>query len=106
MDYELSFYLADESMREELDNASERLKKLLTTPKGTMPLDREYGVDYSEIIDLPPPLANNTYVVEAAEAINKYEPKFALDSIEFDADESEAGQFRAKVILTRNDEYE
>ena len=103
---ELSFVFADGSSSGNVDEVVKRINKLLTTPKGTMPLDREYGVDYSEIIDLPPPIAQNTYVVEAAEAINKYEPGFALESIEFDADESEAGQFRGVVTLTLNDDIE
>ena len=38
---------------EELKEIESRLKLLLTTPKGTMPMDRNYGIDFEAIIDKP-----------------------------------------------------
>ena len=83
-----------------------RLGKLFSTPKGTMPMNREYGIDFSETIDMPPPLAKNTFVVAAAEAMEEYEPEFAIDSVEFDDDDNETGQLRGVVTLVPNSDGE
>ena len=44
------------------EKVKERLTKLLTTPTGTMPFARDYGVDYSAV-DMPTIAAENSYSV-------------------------------------------
>lgn len=63
----------------------ERLTKLLTTPKGTMPFARNYGVDYGAI-DMPTIAAENSYSVAMMEAVDEYENEVTVDSVEFTND--------------------
>lgn len=102
----LKIVFGEELSSEEKAAAIRRLEKLFTTPKGTMPMARNYGIDFSEIIDLPPPVAKNTYVVAAAEAIDEYEPEFDIDGIDFNEIDNETGQLRDIVTLVPSSDDE
>lgn len=67
------------------EKIKERLTKLLTTPKGTMPFARNYGVDYGAI-DMPAIAAENSYSVAMMEAVDEYENEVTVDSVEFTND--------------------
>lgn len=73
-------------------------RTLLTIPKGTCPLDRDKGVDYS-IIGKPLPVAKSAYTIQAIELIDKYEPRATVEEILFNVVD---GSLVPKVVLTYN----
>jgi phage baseplate assembly protein W len=106
MDNSLKIVFGEEVSENQKAEAVHRLGKLFSTPKGTMPMNRGYGVDFSDTVDTPPPVARNTFVVAAAEAVEEYEPEFDVDSIDFDVNDSETGQLRNVVTLVPSSDDE
>ena len=58
---------------------------IITTVKGTIPLDRNFGIDGSAI-DLPMPQAQAKMTNEIFQAIKQYEPRATIESISFSGD--------------------
>ena len=106
MENKLKIVFGEEISETQKAEAVHRLGKLFSTPKGTMPMNREYGIDFSETVDMPPPVAKNTFVVAAAEAVEKYEPEFDVESVDFDTDDSESGQLRDIITLVPSEDEE
>lgn len=59
---------------------------ILCTPKGSLPLDREFGTDQS-YVDKPPGVARTMLVAEVKEAM-ELEPRVELVDLSFDHSES------------------
>ena len=57
----------------------------MTTPKYSIPLDREFGFDTS-VIDRPIHVAKAQLTNEMFRQIRRYEPRAVVESIQFDAD--------------------
>ncbi|MCB2186935.1 MAG: GPW/gp25 family protein [Deltaproteobacteria bacterium] len=53
---------------------------IITTPKGTVPLNRDFGLDW-DLVDLPQPRAQALMAVEISRQIAKYEPRAQVISI-------------------------
>ena len=73
-----------------------RLTTLFTTPKGTVPLNREYGFDFSTV-DRPPYQAKAMYTAEAVRVIRKFEPSVKSAEIQFES--AAPGKLRPKVVI-------
>ena len=73
---------------------------LLTLIKGTIPMNREIGLE-SEIVDLPMYEAQNRYTVSAMELIEKFETRVTVDEISFEVYE-QTGKMIPKVVVTYN----
>lgn len=83
------------------DNATEReiirnVQTILTTPVGTCPLYRDFGIDTS-VLDNPMDVAQNFYAVEVIDAIERYEPRVQVREVTFTPDMS--GKLTAKVVI-------
>lgn len=65
----------------------EAVKTLLTTIKGTVPFDREMGIDIS-VLDLPFQAAKNLLLNEYRRNIQKYVSNANIESISFQANEN------------------
>lgn len=83
------------------DNALEReiirnVQTILTTPVGTCPLYRDFGIDAS-VLDQPMDVAKNLYAVAVLEAVEKYEPRVQVQEVSFIPDVS--GRLKAKVVI-------
>lgn len=76
----------------------ERLKTLLSTPKGTVCYDRKFGIDLS-VLDLPLPIAQVKYLAECVEAIRRYEPEVSVKDTIFYHDGALNGQLMMKVVI-------
>ena len=63
----------------------QNVKTICTTPKYSVPLDREFGID-GTALDRPTPKAMALIRAELAQAIRKYEPRCKVKRIDFDAD--------------------
>ena len=67
---------------EEIKAVEGRLRLLLTTPKGTMPMNRNYGIDFGEVLDKPMDVAQNCYATEVFKAVEAYEETVIVSSVE------------------------
>ena len=67
---------------EEIKAVEDRLRLLLTTPKGTMPMNRNYGIDFGEVLDKPMDVAQNCYATEVFKAVEAYEETVIVSSVE------------------------
>lgn len=71
--------LAPKNEREEI---YQNIATILKTIKGTVPLDRDFGVDGS-YIDLPMPMAKGQWQAEIIDAIERDEPRVRVLSVDF-----------------------
>jgi hypothetical protein len=84
------------------DDALEReiirnVQTILTTPLGTCPLYREFGLDISAL-DNPLDVAQNLYAVEVMETVESWEPRVKVQEVKFTPDVS--GRLTAKVVIS------
>ncbi|MDR1705734.1 MAG: GPW/gp25 family protein [Clostridiales bacterium] len=63
----------------------QNVRTLLTTRKGTQPLDREFGLSFS-FLDDPTPVATAAIQNEVIQAVRKYEPRAVIKAVRFDND--------------------
>ena len=87
----------DISPKNEVTEILQNVRTILATTKGTIPLDREFGIDGS-VIDMPTMRAQAYLTNEIFQAIRRYEPRVSIDNITFDGDIS--GKLIPKVVIT------
>lgn len=75
----------------------ENLKILYTTPKGSVPFDRMFGVDIS-LLDEPIPIAKGKLIVEYTQITRLYEPRASVGEVIFLEDIS-TGKLVPKVVI-------
>lgn len=68
-----------------VESVLQAIKIILTTPKGTVPMYREFGVDMS-FLDMPIPGAEQRARLEIREAIERWEPRATVKEITFSRD--------------------
>ena len=73
---------------------------LLSCVKGSIPMNREIGMD-PEIISMPPYIARNRYTVSAIELIDTFEPRASVEEVIF-VESGVSGNIVPKVVLTYN----
>lgn len=84
----------DEALRREIER---NINTILSTPKGTCPLYRDFGVDI-ETLDVPTAIAQNMLTVAIIDAIEEWEPRAKVKDVFVDADTE--GKMTAKVVIT------
>lgn len=94
-DIEISFEYGTgtETERREIER---NIKAILSTPMGTCPLYRDFGLDFSTI-DVPAPVAQNMLTVEIIDAIEKWEPRASVMDVSVKAGAD--GEMLAKVVI-------
>lgn len=83
------------------DVASEvmqNVRTLLSTFKGTVPLDRKFGIS-GDVMDLPPGRAMAKLQIEILEAIQDYEPRAEVAEIGFGTSAAADGVLYPKVKI-------
>lgn len=65
---------AEDTDGDTADSVRRCLSALYSTPEGTCPGDRSYGLDWS-FLDYPLPVAQNMFAVEVIEKTEAYEPR-------------------------------
>lgn len=75
----------------------QNIRVILTTFQGTVPLDREFGINPS-ILDKPINIAKGLLIVEYIEKIKKYEPRAQVQTVTFEHDASQ-GILLPKVVI-------
>lgn len=69
---------------------------ILTTPKGSVPLYRDFGIN-TKILDKPMPIAKVLMISEVREAIERWESRATVQNITFFEDLSNPGKLVPKV---------
>jgi len=82
------------SLRKEL---MDQLALLLSTPVGTVVLDRDFGIDFS-FVDMPLPIAQTMLAAELAEKIEKYIPQLTLREVILTYADTD-GNLNVKVVV-------
>lgn len=83
----------------ELEEIYQNVRAIVTTVKGTVPLDREFGIS-GNILDAP--MNQQTRLIgEVAEAIERFEPRARLRRIEFVGNEN--GELYPTLTLEINE---
>lgn len=76
------------------------VRTIVMTPAGTVPLDRDFGIDIS-CLDLPLPVAQNMLTLEVVQKVELYEPRVKVDEVALSL--TGDGQVTAKVVLSSGD---
>ncbi|MFR8004823.1 MAG: hypothetical protein ACLU6E_03590 [Dysosmobacter welbionis] len=92
-DFQLQFTFASDKLAE-LDR---KLALLYSTREGTMPLDREFGINM-DLVDMPPEVAKSLYVAEITKKTAQFIPEVRVQSVEWT--HGGEGQFFPKVVIT------
>ena len=89
----------------EAEEVLQNVRTILSTQIGTVPLHRDFGISW-EHIDKPYPVAKQLMMVEVIEAIEKFEPRAKVESVEFDesTDSAMEGLLKPRVIVVIGDE--
>jgi hypothetical protein len=87
----------------ELEQKLRELEFLFGTEAGTCVGDRDFGIDNS-FIGYPMDVAENLFVVEAEEKVEKYVPDMKIDNIEFSY--TDDGQMIPEIFFIRNENYQ
>jgi phage baseplate assembly protein W len=67
----------------------QNVRTILSTIKGTVPLDRAFGVT-GEYIDLPQPAAQALFAAEIVDEVEKQEPRVKVTSLSWQQSNAEA----------------
>lgn len=100
MQYEVSVKapeIIDIAPKNDVNEILQNVRTILATTKGTIPLDREFGIDGS-VIDMPTMQAQAYLTNEIFQAIRRYESRVSIDNITFDGEIS--GKLIPKVVIT------
>lgn len=86
----------------ELEDIKKCVENLYATRAGSQPLDREFGIDYDGIVGMPIEVAKNQLALEITEKTERYEPRVAVDSVDFKVD-ALSGQIIPIVHLVKGE---
>jgi len=75
-----------------------RLKILFGTPKGSVPLDRAFGLDHS-FVDLPMNVARLKIIEAGVTAMRRYEPDYAIKDAQVLSRDAQQGEYDIKVVI-------
>lgn len=84
-----------------VEEVEQNVRTICTTPKYSVPMDRQFGIDAS-ILDRPTPKAMAQIQAEITQAVRKYEPRCRVKKISFDGDMD--GKLTLKVRIQLNEE--
>ena len=84
-----------------IDAALQHIAIILSTPKGSVPLYREFGLDWS-CLDRPMPAATVLMRTQVREAVERWEPRATVLDISFSEDPSKPGVLIPTVEVELN----
>lgn len=83
----------------EIEEIAQNIRTILNTVQGSVPLDREFGID-STLIDMPINAAQAKATANIATAINTYEPRARVKNVSFNGNNLEGlADFKVTVEL-------
>lgn len=86
----------------DIDDIRRCLSTLYATATGTMPNDRDFGLDQS-FLDMPPPIAKSEFTLEVVEKTEIYEPRVNVEGVTF-ASDPEGSILYATIELSKGGE--
>ncbi|KIX14986.1 GPW/gp25 family protein [Dethiosulfatarculus sandiegensis] len=88
-------------------DVAQNVRMIITTPKGSVPLDRDFGLDFG-LIDQPAPRAKALLGAEIVDQVRKYEPRAKVLAVNWQEIEVEAmgGRLTPIVKIEVQDEPE
>ena len=93
-DFQLEYTFQDDKLAE-LDR---QLALLLSTQVGTMPLDREFGIQMN-FVDKPPEVVKSLYTAEVTKKVPQFIPWVRVYEVIWGY--GEQGHIKPKVVITR-----
>lgn len=69
-----------------VEEVLQNLSMILSTPKFSVPLDRDFGLS-ARFVDKPTPTAEAITISEVLDAVEKYEPRAEILGVTFERDE-------------------
>lgn len=72
-----------------LEEILQNVKTILATPKFSVPLDREFGLN-ATMLDSPTPAGMAALTAEVFEAVQRYEPRVKVKKVFFNPSEADA----------------
>lgn len=81
----------------QLAELDRQLSLILSTREGTMPLDREFGLNM-DFVDRPPEIAKSLYTAEVTKKVTAFIPTVRVQEITWSR--AEGGQLKPKVVIT------
>lgn len=72
----------------ELEEVIQNVRTILTTRRGSVPLDRGFGINTS-LIDLPVTVIKSRLTAEVIDAVEKFEPRVRVESVKFLGDSAD-----------------
>ena len=84
------------SLRQEI---MEKVSFILSVLKGTIPMNREVGID-PDVISTPAYQAQNLYTISAIEVVEEFEDRVSVDEVRLEANGN--GNLIPKVVLVYN----
>lgn len=87
-----------------LQGLYQEIHTLLATRKGSVPLDRDFGVSW-DFVDSPINEAKPAIVAELVMQLQKYIPRIKVTGIEFESMPNLNGRLYPKIIFTIREEY-
>ena len=88
-----------------LSSILQNIAVLLSTPRGSVPLYREFGI-VASILDRPIPVAKVMMIADIREAVEEWEPRVTVLDVELAEDPSDPGKLIPTVEVEINDEQE
>lgn len=85
----------DNGFKEVLQNVA----LIWSTPKGTVPLDRDFGLDWS-VVDQPLPKAKALLISDGIAQTRKYEPRARITKVEWPQDVRQSAEGSLHPVLT------
>jgi hypothetical protein len=79
------------------------IRCLFSTPEGTIPGDRSFGIS-QEYIEAPRPIAENLLALDVYEKVEKYEPRAVVKEITYGTGDD--GQLIPNILIGANEDYE
>lgn len=91
----------------EAEEIQQNIRTIISTRKGTVPLNRDFGLSYSWL-DKPYLVAMTLMMAEVIEAIEEYEPRAKVRDVQFDNSESDVmqGKLNPRVIYSIGEDQE
>lgn len=87
-----------------LQGLYQEINTLLSTRKGSVPLDRDFGVSW-DFVDSPINEAKPAIIAELVMQLQKYIPRIKVTGIEFESMPNLNGRLYPKIIFTIREEY-
>lgn len=70
----------------EIEEITQNVRMIITTPKGTVPMDRFFGID-SALIDMPLAAARAKMTASIVSAVKTFEPRAAVTNVFYEGNE-------------------